>query len=201
MSWAEIKKALNTNLDVPLNELIEKVNYATSPDTYGCEIASGKLTAKSTHELLNVTGKGKLFGFHVSDYSGATTGVYTTLEIIIDGVSYELKACRIGNYNGYTCIYAINPSDIQNFVSGSNASTVWYAFGYMIPIGNIGNAYYNGSFKHIGHLQNVTFDSYNGHGGLWMQLNDFIPFEESLVIKVTTAGSDCMYGIGYQLYD
>lgn len=200
MSWAEVKKALNTNLDVPLNELIEGIVSSTSTGVYSYDSVYGKLGG-GTHTLLNVSGKGRLKGLLVCDYTKADG---TDLEIILDGVSYNLQVRTGSSSNGYKYICFVNPSDVISSSFGSSSNNYWYLFGIEFPF-NILKDFYddpNGT-KFIPELRDETFTSpsYN-HCGIWMHMNNYINFNKSLVIKAvsrTESGGSFNYGIGYRL--
>lgn len=104
MSWAEIKKALNSDISTPLNEFIKATNGdIIFEDVINSHILTGSISNGTTEQtVLNISGKGKLTDVLAQFQSGtASTGAGTInnyLKIIIDGV-------LVGHYNilsGYT---------------------------------------------------------------------------------------------------
>lgn len=195
MSWAEVKKALNTNIDVPLNKLLEQIDDIITPGR-GYQNVYG-VSGAATKTLLSVTGKGRLKGVVMYSYYAGTAIV--RLEIIIDGVSHVLDVNTTNTSGGYKWFVIADPSDLVPDVSGSNSNTKIYFFGISYPFNNCIPV--NDRTKFIQDLDNVAYNGTTNTCGIWMNLDDYIPFKESLVINAIFRGdaNNSYYAIGYRL--
>jgi hypothetical protein len=192
LSWAEIKKFVNSGKK-PLNELIEQIDDSVAPDA-SYMILTGDVTT-GTKTLLNITGKGRLKGLVC--YESKTSAKPTTVEIIVDGVSSVLTVNKTGTGSSHPQSIIIgNPKDFILNVNGSSTTTDIFIYGcdtytdVWLPHSNY--------TTWIPRLESASC-SYSSYGKMWLFLNNYIPFKESLVIKSTTNGTGGKYGIGYRL--
>lgn len=109
MSWAEIKKAINSNLALPLNTLFSNlISKATDPNTYQIAGLSQFVAAEDTSvwfTVVDISGEGKLNGIYIQ--VGTKVEDDTSLKITIDGATYQ-----------YDCSLADRG---RNFVSSKSA--------------------------------------------------------------------------------
>ena len=89
MSWAEIKKAVNSNLDIPLNKLVSGANV---------KLVGGAGSIPTT--VIDITGKG-LLNAMIIKYANMNGTVYTPyIKLEIDGEVYYDVALSPGNTYG-----------------------------------------------------------------------------------------------------
>lgn len=130
MSWAEIKKAVNSDLSIPLNEQLnskpnislDNYGYAQNPKFLNLSSIAGT-TSPTEQTVVNVQGKGLFYGYTVM--CTFKRGQAEWIKILIDG-------------NAVLDINGTYPSN-----AGSDPSTTIKVFIPNDPLSMSSNMYYN----------------------------------------------------------
>lgn len=129
MSWAEVKKKINSNLDVPLDEVLDEyrngelIRMSFLNDTTGTYNTSPKLK-------LSLTGKGKIYGVGCrAEFGGTSYARIPMLTINVDGETLLNSGCQdvSGSSNSKQCLIGIMPwSNIMTIGNLSTPTVVGY---------------------------------------------------------------------------
>ena len=181
MSWSEIKKAVNSNLDLPLNEKLERMFLYDNFVAKRLEITHNDL-AWST--LIDISGKGEL---QYIDFNG---GLDIEEKLTVDGKeylfsnSYESRLtmcsqkyasfCGVTTTGGVPTVLTANSSSLKNAGIISFSSIEWSSDSVIIP-----------------------------DLGVCISFKDELKFKQKLKVEVRAkkAGFRVRYGIAYELYD
>lgn len=204
MSWAEIKKAINSDLSLPLNKLITQGVYGLKT-TRGY----GNINASSDYKtLLNVTGKGYLA--NMLFYGTTSNNTYSktlTLKMIIDdkNVLYlefpqipTITSSRYSTLNITAGIVnlksgVINDTLFRPFADYDNASETSYGDLKLnnIQLANLGARTGRQFLKLSSDLQIIPAINFKG-GEYYLStvvlMNELIRFEKNIKIQVLGDG-------------
>lgn len=191
MSWAEIKKAVNSNIDIPLDKLVSGANV---------KIVGGRGSIPTT--VIDITGKGLLNVMIVSygGRSGRTSTPYVKLEI--DGEVYY-DVALYADVTGTNLVMSLVFANVNHNV-GTNP-IVFIGGSDMGPtsVQSPNNGYIPFSSQRV----QVSNAKYNSGGNTpicnGMIADQSIPFSKSLKITTSAASSqsyDSWY-VNYTLLD
>jgi hypothetical protein len=120
--WAEIKKAINSNLDKPLNEFIDEIldtkirNHLYRSDDYCVLGSSTTKTVLSTEKYVQGTGSS-------SNYRALLLGSFTIPEGVTEiTVKAKLKVNN-SSYNPIVYLYYSNSTSQQGYVKGDTGTS------------------------------------------------------------------------------
>lgn len=194
--WAEIKKAINSNLDKPLNELIAEKSGELLTLTQNNSIVNSANVRTVTDSftntsktLLEVTGSGK-FILASMNGSGSNSGKYHQLKIIIDGeVAFYIRRTNSNNSNYITSV-TIGSTE---YILVMNTSNVYIA-------GVTGSLSLASSSPLVTGNGDTLVNISDGNGGGILCPITPILFKQSLKVEaVTTCTSTCTSVVIYEL--
>ncbi len=169
MSWAEVTK-INSDLSVPLNELIEdkRREYSTNGFKYFYKKYTSKLSAETT--IIDVQGSGLLYAVEAIDHYGNGTSYPAILRVAIDGeyvVNIE-RTSGVYDYYMYSLPFApIKYSDYNGAIFSANSVAIHSML-------NIASTYY----------ADLPFETTSMSNKMYSWLSKPLKFSESLVVSV-----------------
>ena len=166
--WNEIKKLL---ADVAKGNDVQEVLKKVELKKWCGEFETVEASATtSTVTLLDVTGKGRLYGLMC--YCGYNNGTSTTV-LTIDGVSYTIKVKGTNSTNNRNGFVLCSPDAL----TGDTPS---------VPLLH-GNSL-NGIFTKIAKLETATHS--DGCPRVWIPIDGFLEFENALKITINGFGDN-----------
>jgi hypothetical protein len=188
MSWAEIKKAVNSDINIPLNDYVA----CGSPVIFGSPNSQTPITGT----MLNINGKGRLNYFAFRNANMTTGEAGPKLKVTVDGnvVAYmQIKfASNVGNTGSVLAVVAKEAQDNDHpwtFSGGTN--------NYISLDGSTQCAYFG--FSPSLQVHTATSSSYNS-----MVILSLYPILFTKSLKIELEGSSkpySQYVYNYELLD
>lgn len=202
MSWAEVKK-INSNLDVPLNELM-----------YGSYYQATSVHGNSS--TFEITGKGIVHGLTVGNNKRSSANeifdVHFGVKIELDGEVIDNCYLRVYGtvpaqyYNFHSCCYAIYPKNLEQIYATSNVQSDHFmglAHTYASIYNSISEASYDEphNWNPSSELRRIEINSNSQYPYVIGLIKEGLFFKESVKVTVFEGTDSPQMRIAYTLVD
>lgn len=117
MSWAEIKKSVNSDLNLPLNELLRREFFVDGENILESTLSHGTTSNTTLTKVLEVSGKGKIH--YINTYIKSDGSAPCEFVLYIDG-SVAIDATHLNTANALLRFKAATDFGMVSSTTASN---------------------------------------------------------------------------------